>query len=406
MYDRAITGFAVSPDGNLVAVSTTEEAQVSGLTTGLFVARAGTGAIAISSPTFTDAVLGFSPDSALLYTRNGDTIAARNPGDLAVVRSITLPAGAVFRGVAPNGRIVTAEAAAGTTSWRDPVTGAVAHTLPVALDNAVWAAGGGFGAGTSAGRRRAVPHVGRAGHHPDLRAAGRGCASCRRDDGRVARRRSGWRSAARTASSTSRRPARRTTRSARRCRRSSACWLRSICRTAPHGWRRWPRWRCPNVGQPLQVFDVPSAAPLLSQVFGSRRHRAVTRRPIAGVHRGRCVHSVGGGDRRRQRRHPIDRHRRDRRAGGSVQPDSARLGVVTGTGVDAWRLSDQMLDASYPPGAKRLQRRAVTRLVGRGRHPVVDADVRRLANVRRRPDPRPAAGVQRAGRRRLHDATA
>ena len=56
MYERALTGYAVSPDGNLVAVSTTEEAQVSGLSTGLFVARAGTGAIAIASPTFTEAI--------------------------------------------------------------------------------------------------------------------------------------------------------------------------------------------------------------------------------------------------------------------------------------------------------------------------------------------------------------
>ena len=110
MYQRAITGFAVSPDGNLVAISTTEEAQVSGLSTGLFVARAGTGAVAISSPTFTDAVLGFSSDSALLYTRNGDIVAARNPADL--------PSSAASR--CPRARCSGASRLTATSSRRRP----------------------------------------------------------------------------------------------------------------------------------------------------------------------------------------------------------------------------------------------------------------------------------------------
>jgi len=35
-------------------------------------------------------------------------------------------------------------------------------------------------------------------------------------------------------------------------------------------------------------------------------------------------------------------------------PDSARLGVVTGSGVEAWRLADQMLDATYPGGGRTV----------------------------------------------------
>ena len=47
----------------------------------------------------------------------------------------------------------------------------LAHTLPVALDNAVWAAGGGFGAGTSAADGALFRRGGRTSPHPARRKA-------------------------------------------------------------------------------------------------------------------------------------------------------------------------------------------------------------------------------------------
>ena len=353
MYDRALTGYAVSPDGNLVAISTTDEAQVSGLATGLFVARAGTGAIAASLPTFTDAVLGFSANSTLLYTRNGDTVAARNPETLAVVRTITLPAGALFRGVAPDGLIVTAEAAAGTTSWRDPVTGAVVHTLGVALDTTVWAAGGGFGAGTStadgtlfhmwaepAVMQLCAPQGSDApaaivttGASPDAQWLAFG-----RADGVVDIATPGTANDAITATV----PTQLGSLAAVDLS-DGAARLAAMAATA-----------VPNVGQPLQVFEVPSAAPLLSQVFGSTRIALSPDGQLLAFSSGDVFAAsvmaiaVDSGATRLTVTSALG-VKPDR-----FSPDSARLGVVTGSGVEAWRLADQMLDATYPGGGRTV----------------------------------------------------
>jgi len=351
MFDRALTGFAVSPDGNLVAISTTEEAGVSALTTGLFVARAGTGAVDVSLPTFTDAVLGFSADSTLLYTRNGDTVAARNPETLAVVRTITLPAGAVFLGVAPNGRIVTVEPAAGTTSWRDPVTGAVAHTLASPLDNAIWTADGGFGAGTSAAdgllfHMWAEPDVTQicapqgadnpaaivtTGASPDAQWLALG-----RADGVVDIATAGTSNDAVSASVQTQLGSLATVDLSAGAARVAAMAAMAV----------------PNVGQPTQVFEVPSAAPLLmSQVFGSGSRIALSPdgQSLAFAAGDVFAASVLAID--------VDSGATRLTVTGAIgvrpdrfSPDSGRLGVVTGNGVDAWRLSDQMLDATYPGG--------------------------------------------------------
>jgi hypothetical protein len=354
MFDRALTGFAVSPDGNLVAISTTDEAQVSGLTTGLFVVRAGTGAVAVSTATFTDAVLGFSADSTLLFTRNGDTIAARNAETLAVVRSITLPAGAVFLGVAPSGRIVTAEPAAGTTSWRDPVTGAVAQTLAVALDNAVWAAGGGFGAGTSASdgllfHMWAEPDVTQlcapqgadapaaivtTGASPDAQWLALG-----RADGVVDIATAGTANDAISSSVPTQLGSLATVDLSAGAARLAAMAAMAV----------------PNVGRPLQVFEVPSAVPLLSQVSGAGDRIALSPDGLSLAFAAGDVFSasvqaidVDSGATRLTVTGAIG-VRPDR-----FSPDSARLGVVTGSGVAAWRLADQMLDATYPGGGRSV----------------------------------------------------
>jgi WD40 repeat protein len=350
MFDRALTGFAVSPDGNLVAISTTEEAQVSGLTTGLFVARADTGAVVISMLTaFADAVLGFSPDSALLYTRNGDTIAARDPADLHVVRTIALPAGAVFRGVAPNGRIVTAEAAGGTTSWRDPVTGVVAETLPVALASAIWAAGGAFGAGTSASSGRLF-HM---WSEPEVkpicapRAPGNPAAvvttgaspdgqwlALGRDDGAVDIATAGTSNAAVTGSV------------------QTGLGPLSVVRLSDGAVRLATLATMTQPDTLLRVFDVATTRPLrtTSAGLGSRLALSPDGNSVSFVAPGPVVAStllaidVDSGTTRLTINGPFG-IQPDR-----FSPDSARLAVRTDTGIDAWRLADQMIDATYPPG--------------------------------------------------------
>jgi hypothetical protein len=108
----------------------------------------------------------------------------------------------------------------------------------------------------------------------------------------------------------------------------------------------------PNIGRLLQVFDVPSAAPLLPQVAASGERIALspdgqslafatgdpfTASTVLAI-------DVDSGATRLTVMGPFGL-RPDR-----FSPDSGRLGVVTGDGIAAWRLSDQMLDASYPQG--------------------------------------------------------
>jgi hypothetical protein len=96
---------------------------------------------------------------------------------------------------------------------------------------------------------------------------------------------------------------------------------------------------------------VPSAVPLLSQVFGSNRMAlAPDGQSLAFASGDVFAASVFAID--------VDSGATQLTVTGAIgvkpdrfSPDSARLGVVTGSGVAAWRLADQMLDATYPGGA-------------------------------------------------------
>ena len=146
LYDRALLGFARSPDGRHVAVGKSAEAAVGGFAPGLSVFDAATGAQIAFDATFTGTVLGFSPDSAVLYTRTGTTVNAVGATDLHPIGQVTFPAEVMFLGVSPAGDLVGS--IGGATSWWDPATGAIIRTESYSLTAATWSADGRFGAGT------------------------------------------------------------------------------------------------------------------------------------------------------------------------------------------------------------------------------------------------------------------
>ena len=146
MYTRALLGFALSPDGRYVAVGKDAEAAVGGFVPGLSIFDATTGAERAFDSTFTGTVLGFSPDSARLYTRVGGSIRLVASADLSPIGQFDWPADAVFLGISPTGNVVGS--VGGATSWWDPMTGAIVRTEGYPLAAATWSADGRFGAGT------------------------------------------------------------------------------------------------------------------------------------------------------------------------------------------------------------------------------------------------------------------
>ncbi|HEY7374781.1 MAG TPA: WD40 repeat domain-containing protein [Polyangia bacterium] len=146
MFTRALLGFAISPDGKLVAVGKAAEAAVGGFAAGLSLFDAATGAEVAFDPTFTGMVLGFSPDGARLYTRAADAITARATTDLHAAGQFAWPVDAVFLGISPSGDIVGT--VGGQTSWWDPATGAVVRSASYPLAAATWSSDGRFGAGS------------------------------------------------------------------------------------------------------------------------------------------------------------------------------------------------------------------------------------------------------------------
>ena len=103
MFDRALLGFARSPDGRHVAVSKAAEAAVSGFAPGLSVFDTATGAQIAFDATFAGTVLGFSPDGAVLYTRTATTVNAIGATDLHPIGQVSWPADVTFLGISPAG---------------------------------------------------------------------------------------------------------------------------------------------------------------------------------------------------------------------------------------------------------------------------------------------------------------
>jgi virginiamycin B lyase len=157
MYSRALSGFALSPDGRLVALGSTDEARVAGFAPGLAVYRADTGAPVAADATFTGRVLAFSPDGARLYTQTlaGDAIVVLDAADLRPMGRFAWPAGDLFQGISPHGNLVVSSA--GMTAWLDPSSGAVVRTAGYALGDLTFSADGRYGAG--AGGDTALFHM-------------------------------------------------------------------------------------------------------------------------------------------------------------------------------------------------------------------------------------------------------
>jgi WD40 repeat protein len=146
-YEPSLLGYPVSPDGKYLALARTPQGTPQGEQPGLFVYDLATGAVLSSGPTVTDTVLGFSPTDGAVYTRNGATISlVLTAPHLSPSGLFTWPADAVFLGVAPEGDLVESDGQ--TTSWWDPVSGAVARRLDYPLTAITWSADGRFGAGT------------------------------------------------------------------------------------------------------------------------------------------------------------------------------------------------------------------------------------------------------------------
>lgn len=134
-YSRDFDGYAVSPDGQLIAFAS---GAFPG--SGLYVVRAATGETIASDTTFGGSVLGFAPDRTAFYVQQGDVVLSLAAKTLEPLGSFPLAADAVFRAIAPNGDLVTTSAS--STSWWDPATGAVTRTLPFAIDQIVWSQDG------------------------------------------------------------------------------------------------------------------------------------------------------------------------------------------------------------------------------------------------------------------------
>lgn len=147
-YSRGLLGYAVSPDGRFIARGTTAEAgNVAGFAAGLAIFDATTGAELAFDPSFTGTVLGFSRDGAQVFTQTGITVTAAGSADLHPVNQFTVPAGFAFLGVSPAGDLV-GSVAGGSTSWLNPMTGAVVQSSAYPQSAITWSADGRFGAGT------------------------------------------------------------------------------------------------------------------------------------------------------------------------------------------------------------------------------------------------------------------
>jgi WD40 repeat protein len=146
MYDRALTGYAISADHRLVAVGRTEEAEVGGFERGLHLFRAEGGTLVAKDNAFAGTVLGFSHDGARLFTAENGQVMVRDTADLHVIRSFAWAVDPInFLGVSPNDELVARTE--GSTRWWSTSTGTIVKTVSRALTSAAWTADGSYGVG-------------------------------------------------------------------------------------------------------------------------------------------------------------------------------------------------------------------------------------------------------------------
>ena len=150
-YTRGLRGYALSPDGRLIALARSLEATPPGEAPGLHMFRADNGAEVAADPSFDGRVLGFSPDAALLYgvSGSGEVVEVFNATDLRRLSTFPWNIDTVFLGVSPQGDLVGTNE--GTTFWLDPMTGDAMRTFGRTLGNVTWSAGGRYGAATADG---------------------------------------------------------------------------------------------------------------------------------------------------------------------------------------------------------------------------------------------------------------
>lgn len=151
LYTRALSGFALSPDGTHLALAITAEGAGGGFTPGLAIRDGVTGGLLISDPSFNGKVLGFSRDGSRLFTETALVVSTLAVNDLHLVSQFSWPDGTVFLGVSPAGYIVgtaSVQRSGGSTSWYDSATGAVVRTVGYPLQQIVWTSDGKLGTGT------------------------------------------------------------------------------------------------------------------------------------------------------------------------------------------------------------------------------------------------------------------
>jgi WD40 repeat protein len=136
-YDRALHGYALSPDGTLLALSV--DPAEGGRPAGLHLLRTATGAEVTAAADFTATPLAFTPDGGHVLSDGGGVIEVRDTARLAVTARYALPANAKFVGMSPDGALVVADAA--STWWLDAASGATVKRQPFALREISWSAG-------------------------------------------------------------------------------------------------------------------------------------------------------------------------------------------------------------------------------------------------------------------------
>jgi WD40 repeat protein len=140
-----LQGFAVSRDGQWIALGGPVEAGPSGW--GLRTFRARTGEALAADPDTRGNVLAFSPSGGEIYLQQGAAIEVRRRHDLHLLRRFSLTGR--FLGISPSGMMVFA--AIGETGWYDPEGFQPFHPvrrIPVTLDAISWSENGQLEVGT------------------------------------------------------------------------------------------------------------------------------------------------------------------------------------------------------------------------------------------------------------------
>jgi len=124
-YARDLFGYALSPDGTRLAISTSDDASV-GKPQVLRIVRTATGEL-VDSSTSSGSVFAFTSDGTHLLVNDGG-VDVRDATSLQSVGRYALPTQATLRALLPAGPLVASSPTA--TFWLSPLTGIVVRQLP------------------------------------------------------------------------------------------------------------------------------------------------------------------------------------------------------------------------------------------------------------------------------------